>query len=49
LVFGKFADTLEVHEVPFQKYCSKDFRGLLRTPGMSMRTHIRGEADEFEN
>jgi hypothetical protein len=49
LVFGKFADTLEVHEVPFQKYRSNDFRGLLRTPGMSMRKRIQGDADEFEN
>ena len=40
LVFGKFADTLEVHEVSFKKYCSNNFRGLLRTPCMSMRKRI---------
>jgi hypothetical protein len=37
LVFGKFADTLEVHGSLSKKTAQKD-RGLLRTPGIAMRT-----------
>jgi len=52
LVFSKFADTLEVHASLSKKNDSKNYRGLLRTPGMTMRTHLyihKGVADEFKN
>lgn len=39
LVFSKFADTLESHGLFFQKNSSKNFRGLLRTLSITMRTH----------
>jgi putative sigma-54 modulation protein len=43
LVFSKFADTLEVHDLSFQKDHSSNFRGLLRTPCRSMRTRLSEE------
>jgi hypothetical protein len=39
LVFSKFTATLEAHGLFSKKNSSKNFRGLLRTPGISMRTH----------
>jgi hypothetical protein len=50
LVFGKFADTLEVHEGPFQKILLKRFQGLAAHPRHEhAHAYIRGDADEFEN
>jgi hypothetical protein len=52
LVFSKFADTLEAHASFSKKTAQKNYRGLLRTPGMTLRTHLythKGVADEFKN
>ena len=40
LVFSKFADTLEAHGLFSKKNSSKNYRGLLRTPGMTLRTYL---------
>ena len=50
LVFGKFADTLEVHEVSFKKIPFKSFSGLAAHPMHEpAQANIRGDANEFEN
>jgi hypothetical protein len=50
LVFSKFADTLEVHEVSFKKIPFKSFSGLAAHPMHEpAQANIRGDANEFKN